>query len=137
MSESFDNQIFYRPRCYYFRMVFHREPSAETVRMQGLVLCEDSMRVIVFARNIGLEVSNEVVEALMDARFGFINRDVEMGKVRWRGLELCNLIEPLHRAIRNYGREMGVELYPPKFYMPPDEVIDALIAKSNDESLAG
>lgn len=133
MSELFDNQVFYRPRCYYFRMVFHREPNAETVRRQGLVLCEDSERVIVFARNTGLEVSAEMEEALMDARTGFIDRDVEMGKVRWKGLELCRLIEPLHRAIRNYGRSMGVELYPPKFYMPPEEVIDALIAKSGEE----
>ncbi|WOO43263.1 hypothetical protein [Rubellicoccus peritrichatus] len=131
------HQLLYQPRCYYYRLIFHREPSAETVRTQGFVLCQDSEKVIKFARDIGLAVPDQLELVINDAREAFIDRYKDMAKVRWFGLELCRLIEPLYDDIRDFGRLLGVDLDPPKFYHPPTDEVQALMMRPWGDSLAG
>ncbi|WOO39650.1 hypothetical protein [Rubellicoccus peritrichatus] len=125
-SNTSSNVVSYRPRYRYFRHVFHREADTTKVRQHGMLLCQDCERLLEFAVDLGLSIPEGILKALIVARRGFLDTDLEMGEVRWRGIKLCHVMEPLKEAIREWGSKSNVEVYPPKFCPAPAEVEDKL-----------
>lgn len=123
-TELSSNVVSYRPRYRYFRKIFHREADALTVREHGMLLCQDCDQLIEFAVDLGLTIPENVLKALFSARRGFLDQGLEMGEVRWNGIKLCRVMEPLKEAIREWGSENNIELYPPKFCPAPADTIE-------------